>query len=190
MKCYALFLLLFLSFTCHAQLYSKHEFQIGYGPWARERILNDAFRFAFRTFSGNQIKNMDFSNSYSMSYRYQPRHKVSLGAALVMANGVAYRSYLFESRSRYEHTSFILAFEAKFTYIDKSLLSLYSIVGLGGVFVNEKDLGKPYVEPRTFARPSGQLTPFGIRYGKDMGAYAEIGWGYKGILNVGISAKF
>jgi hypothetical protein len=67
---------------------------------------------------------------------------------------------------------------------------MYSLAGLGSMLRYEKDLEKPEMRTRTLLRPTGQLTPFGIRYGKNTGAFAEIGWGYKGILNLGVSAKF
>ncbi|MDZ7738042.1 MAG: hypothetical protein U5K32_03030 [Bacteroidales bacterium] len=35
-----------------------------------------------------------------------------------------------------------------------------------------------------------QVSPLGFRLGKQIGAFAEIGFGYKGILNAGISAYF
>ena len=34
------------------------------------------------------------------------------------------------------------------------------------------------------------LTPIGIRYGKSFGGFAEIGAGYKGIVNFGVNVKF
>jgi hypothetical protein len=110
--------LLFLGFKCQAQLDTNREVQIGYSPWARERFVNDALRLLFfRTLKTTPSRKMAFSDSFSVSYRYQLRSKFSIG-------------------------------------------------------------------------PTGQLTPFGIRYGKNTGAFAEIGWGYKGILNLGVSAKF
>ena len=35
-----------------------------------------------------------------------------------------------------------------------------------------------------------QFTPIGIRYGKSFGGFAEIGAGYKGVINFGVNVKF
>jgi hypothetical protein len=35
-----------------------------------------------------------------------------------------------------------------------------------------------------------QITPFGIRTGQKLGFWAEIGYGFKGLLNAGLSLKF
>jgi hypothetical protein len=38
--------------------------------------------------------------------------------------------------------------------------------------------------------PTFQITPFGVRAGKQTGVFAEIGYGYKGIINLGLSSRF
>ncbi|MCE7043358.1 hypothetical protein [Dyadobacter sp. CY312] len=191
MKSHMLTSLLFLGLTCQAQLDTNREVQIGYSPWARERFVNDALRLLFfRTLNTTPSRKMDFSDSFSASYRYQLRSKFSIGLTGAVTAGEAYRQYLFESPSNYQDRSVLIAFETKFIYMNKSRLSMYSLAGLGSMLRYEKDLEKPETRPRTLLRPTGQITPFGIRYGKNTGAFAELGWGYKGILNLGVSAKF
>jgi len=191
MKSHMLTSLLFLGFTCQAQPDTNREIQIGYSPWARERFVNDALRLLFfRTLNTTPSRKMDFSDSFSVSYRYQLRSKFSIGLTGAVTAGESYRQYLFESPSNYQDRSVLIAFETKFIYMNKSRLSMYSLAGLGSMLRYEKDLEKPETRTRTLLRPTGQLTPFGIRYGKNTGAFAELGWGYKGILNLGVSVKF
>ena len=170
--------------------YAQQEIQVGYGPLSREHILNDAVNNFFRTIVHEPLKRINFSNSYSVTYRYQASRRATFGLSSSVATGNTYKNYLFESASNYKYTSVILAFETRFSYIEKPFLSLYYFAGLGGFVVTERDLENTYNDPRTFAYPTCQITPLGIRYGKKAAIFAEIGYGYKGIINMGISAKF
>ena len=189
MKKLILLVFIFQTWNCPAQSIAKHEIQIGYGPLARELVFNDALGNFFRTLAHLPAKHIDFSNSYSVTYRYQPNRKVALGLTSVVATGRSYKNYLFESASHYKHTSVILAFETKFIYVDKPLLTLYSLIGLGGLLLYEKNLDRPKTPTNIFNWPTCQLTPFGIRYGKKIGIFGELGYGYKGIINMGASLK-
>ena len=37
---------------------------------------------------------------------------------------------------------------------------------------------------------TGQVTPFGMRIGRKLGGFLELGYGYKGIFNFGCSYRF
>jgi hypothetical protein len=112
MKNYSLTSVLFLGFNCEAQLDTNREIQIGYSPWARELFVNDALRLLFfRTLKTTPSRKTDFSDSFSISYRYQLRSKFSLGLTGAVTVGESYRQYFFESPSNYQHRSVLTAFE-------------------------------------------------------------------------------
>jgi hypothetical protein len=135
-------LLLFLYFkeshSCSAQTVPKYEIQLSYGPFAREQVLDDFVERSLRS-SFNQIPKWDFSNSYAITYRYQGRRRVAIGLTSGFTTHTTYRTYYSDSKSFYKHSSFTTAFETKFTYIERPLVQLYAITGLGILIVRTKD---------------------------------------------------
>ncbi|WP_026629251.1 hypothetical protein [Dyadobacter alkalitolerans] len=186
---------LFLGFLCftgnhssYAQTTPKFEIQVGYGPFAREQVLDDFVERSLRS-SFNQIPKWDFSNSYAITYRYQGRRRIAIGLTSGFSTHTTYRTYYSDSKSFYRHSSFITAFETKFTYVDQPLVQLYAITGMGILIVKTKDQRIPNAS-KTYGWPTCQLTPIGVRIGKKFAGFAEIGYGYKGIVNFGVSARF
>jgi hypothetical protein len=190
MKKLILFTVILLSLNCRAQTSAKHEVQIGYGPLARELIFTDMVENFFRTIAANAPKHIDFSNASSITYHYQPKPTVAIGLASIYTSGTSYENYLFESKSHYNHKNAGLAFEVKFIYLQRSSHSLYSTIGLGGFLATEKDLDDISSVARTYTCPTAQFTPFGVRFGKKIGVFGELGYGYKGIATAGLNAKF
>jgi hypothetical protein len=174
--------------SCSAQVVSKYEVQVSYGPLAREQVLDD-FVEQLLWSSFNQIPKWDFSNSYAITYRYQGRRRVAIGLTSGFTTHTTYRTYYSDSKSFYKHSSFTTAFETKFTYIERPLVQLYAITGVGILIVRTKDQ-RITNATKTYGWPTCQLTPIGIRVGKKFAGFAELGYGYKGIANFGVSARF
>jgi hypothetical protein len=70
------------------------------------------------------------------------------------------------------------------------MVSLYSGVGAGVTVIFEKDYGingtSTTETDYTFAY---QVNMIGVRVGKQIAGFAEFGFGLKGLMNIGISAK-
>jgi hypothetical protein len=173
----------------YAQRPGEHTLQLNYGPMAREQVLEDAVFNYFRQLFSQPLRDLDFSRSYSLSYHYQARRRLAFGAMSGFTSGSNFRVYFSDSKDDYTHNNFMMAFETKFTYSDQPLVQLYAVAGLGGVLAREKN-ELLFSNTKTYIWPTCQLTPFGIRYGKKFGAFAEIGYGYKGVVNLGLSARF
>lgn len=94
----------------------------------------------------------------------------------------------------YTNTSLYLTAGLRFTYYQTNFVQLYSGLSLGvRMNVETKNSILPY---DSFAPSIGnvgvafQATAFGVRFGKQVYGFAELGCGYKGILNVGIGTRF
>ena len=77
-----------------------------------------------------------------------------------------------------------------FYYLNKGIFSMYSGVQAGATVIFWQDrLGSANMTDSgvTFAY---HVNAFGIRIGKEFGAYMEWGFGFRGVVNAGISAKF
>ena len=87
-----------------------------------------------------------------------------------------------------------LAVEVKPIYYNGKLIELYGFAGLGARYYSEKltsgennTYGKTDSYP-TFL-PNTQWTPIGVHVGKKLSGFLELGVGYKGLINGGISYK-
>jgi hypothetical protein len=78
----------------------------------------------------------------------------------------------------------------KFTYMRKQIFSMYSgFEGGCAVIVWRDRQGSTTVSDNGLSF-AFQVTGFGIRVGKEIGGYMEWGFGYRGVVNFGLSARF
>lgn len=190
MKKTAMIIALLLSFQwCQAQE-AKHEFQVGYGPFTRHQFFGDLIRFSGSTIFQYPLSSLSFGRSIAFSYHYQPRRRVAFGgnASFGVNNADENRNW-FETGD-YKSNHLVVSFETQIFYLQKPTFTLYSLVGAGGLFLWKKDQTYTTGRNETYAWPTGQITPVGVRVGKGLGIFAELGYGYKGLVNVGFSGRF
>lgn len=173
------------SVTCNAQRLHPHEIQISCGPLARPQILEDMVTSYFGMFWGETAPELEFSTFYAATYRYQAHRRMSIGVVSGISSGSTFRTDYSHLKSFYKHTNGTMAFETEFIIADRPIVKLYAITALGVHVIRVKD----YVQTKTYAWPTCQITPFGIRYGRKFAGFVEIGYGYKGIVNLGLSAR-
>jgi len=101
----------------------------------------------------------------------------------------------------YKVRSYTIAMEGSLTYFKRRYLKLYGYAGLGltsytdvyTIYPNPPSwVPVPPTSPYTYSEThfNAQLTAFGIRMGRTIAGFIEIGYGYKGLFSTGISAKF
>ena len=181
---------LFFSVSTFSQTPEREELQISFGPLARNQIATDILLNMGRALLREPIRKVAFSKKVSATYRYQTNKKLAVSVNAGLGWGDASKKYLFAERFNYRHKSYMLSFEAKFNYVSKPNIELYYFAGGGGVLVRERRLDLATHQYETFMYPTFQITPFGVRAGKQTGIFAEIGYGYKGIINMGLSSRF
>ncbi|WP_157488336.1 hypothetical protein [Dyadobacter crusticola] len=177
------------STPAHAQRPSQHEIQLSYGPLARERLLDDAFIIFLGSVFNEPLPKMDFSSSFSITYRYQVTRRFAIGVTAATSNGNSYKTSYYDFQRTDKHGNLMMAFEPKITYADAPHVTLYAAAGIGGLFVRIKDQ-RLATDAKLYATPTFQITPFGIRVGKKVGGFAELGYGYKGVVSIGINTRF
>ncbi|WP_194776978.1 hypothetical protein [Pararhodonellum marinum] len=77
---------------------------------------------------------------------------------------------------------------ANFNYINRDALQLYSALSVGMSFLTSNS------DDTTPERSSGsafgyQVVPIGVRVGDGLAFFAELGFGFRGVLNAGISFR-
>ncbi|MCX2681992.1 hypothetical protein OOZ15_18720 [Galbibacter sp. EGI 63066] len=118
----------------------------------------------------------------NLNYQRSITDRIKVGA------GVSYLKFQDKKGNSKDNDLNYLAFMPQFeyTYLKSGILELYgnTSAGVVGLFYkienkNETDFGFAY-----------QVNPIGIRVGKKIGGFAEVGCGFKGFVNVGIDFKF
>lgn len=96
-------------------------------------------------------------------------------------------SYWFEGETvnHCKYSAFTVAPEADFRYFQTEKFTLYSSAAIGLTFFTE-EVNKS-TEKRNYA--DAHLSIIGLRYGQTLGAFAELGFGFKGLINFGINLK-
>ena len=97
------------------------------------------------------------------------------------------------STGSYTVSNKTVAMELYYIYLFRKYIELYTFAGVGPTSSTEQNtLSGSFGSSRqseSKAGLKGQYTPIGIRAGGRLGAYAELGYGYKGLVNLGISFK-
>ena len=98
------------------------------------------------------------------------------------------------SSINYTNTSLYLTAGLRFTYYQTNFVQLYSGLTLGlRMSVESRESTIPYTSFAPAIDNYGvafQATAFGVRFGKQVYGFAELGCGYKGIFNLGIGTRF
>jgi hypothetical protein len=77
-----------------------------------------------------------------------------------------------------------------FIYVRKGILSMYSGVQAGAAFIFWQDKQGSSTSTDFGVEPAFHVNIFGVRVGKEIGAFMEWGVGYRGTFNIGVSGKF
>lgn len=191
-KIVLLFALLFVCATSSAQE-SKHEVNLGYGIVTTNTVINSFSDFLALGLTGGhyQAKNKTFMGSVNVGYKYALTERVSLGGtfAYEKISADAYYGDVKDGRSKNQY--YTIAPELDFKYVKGDIFTLYSLIGAGGTIVSRDYTSTEGVKTdESSVNFNFQVTPIGVKLGKSVGVYGELGFGYKGLLNFGLFAKF
>lgn len=91
--------------------------------------------------------------------------------------------------SYYKNAYNVFMARTDYRYVNK-IVQLYSGISVGASFAKTKPDNVSNTKTASTTDIAYQINALGIRAGKKIGAFAELGFGYNGILNLGVSAKF
>ena len=175
---------------------SDHEISLGVGMLTTDQILGALLTDGGRTIlslGSENTDNLRFLGAFSFSYKYYVKNKFAAGLTIVSdrvaGDLVDGDDELIGSMKRHYLT---IAPEIKLVYKNERLFRLYGVAGIGYTFGTEhaEDLQGVEDEPFHINHLNFHITPLGIRFGRTVGVFAEIGIGYKGIIAAGVSGYF
>lgn len=189
-------ILSFSVFNLKAQDMPKHEFKVGYGTLTSNQFIDFFSDIVTYPISLGSINYEDekYLGPLYLSYNYSINEWVDVGAIF------AYERISESVLSRNDkigdevNNIYTIGLQSNFNYLHSDLVKLYSGVGVAltissNEFENTSNqslsVDKDVVEHFNF-----QVTAFGVRVGKGFGVFGEVGFGYKGILNAGVSYRF
>lgn len=161
----------FLPRTSFAQK-GKSEVSLSYGYYSIYSFVNG--------------QPYDVSSGVPMfNYKYYLTKKVTLGMVVAYENLSNWGSYL------------TFAPEATYTYYDNKdariRVKMYGAASVGLTvfddFIIYRDIYSHHLD-ESGAKLTGHVSPFGIRIGRKLGGFMEVGLGYKGLFNFGMSYRF
>ena len=133
----------------------------------------------------------------SIGYYYQVLPWLQVGGELSAYTNSLINAYDPISSNRifnYTNTSLYLTAGVRFIYYQTNFVQLYSGLSVGvRMNIESKTSTLPYDSYVPSIENVGvafQATAFGVRFGKKVYGFAELGCGYKGILSIGIGTRF
>jgi hypothetical protein len=170
--CFAVSMLSFIP-QGHAQR-GKSEISLGYGYYSVFSFINKGQNYNSHYSSS--------SGTTALTYRYYITKDVTLGLGIGYENISTYGSFL------------TFAPEVTFRYLDtrnaRIRVRLYGSVSYGMTVFEDLNV-VPGQADGSGAKPWGfQATPFGVRIGRQVAWFGELGLGYKGLFHTGLSVRF
>jgi len=200
-KAFLFLILAILSVALSAQSYYRsydhHDISVSYGMFLPDQfnklnssMLNDLY--PEQRYVGDEYTS---TGAVFLTYRHVFNNELFLWgitAGLSNSSSQVYNVGQYEGELKRQY--YTVAIEWEYRYVNQGNVQVYSGLGLGFTYGTE-ELTPPPSEVST-APSSGdissvayQVNAIGVRIGKKFGGYAEFGYGYKGIFNIGFSVQ-
>lgn len=165
-----------------------NQIRIGYGIITMPRSLELTGNGSSAKMVPGTYKDITLSGTgaMSMSYTRDNYALIVWGGDLVYENLKS--NYTYSDGSSFTlNTSYVSAIlRADLRYINGEKFQLYSSVGAGVSMAHTSYAG----QSRNDWLPALHITGLGFRYGNNVAFFGELGYGYRGVANGGISFRF
>lgn len=134
------------------------------------------------------------SGVFNASVLYRTGGRFSVGAEVGYGNTSSEFRYSNTSTTKPKSEWLLLMGRVNVVYYKQEVtlpfIELYGGVAGGAAMLNASATD-PVTGPASFKKNyfAYQVTPIGVRTGRKLGFWAEAGWGYKGLLNAGLSFR-
>lgn len=170
----------------------KHDLSLSYGVGSGDQLM-DIFTdimtivITLGTFSKD---NMESTGVPFLTYHYSRNSKFGFGFAIGGYQSRGDLKLLGDIVGDFKETNTIGALEIDYHWVMKKAFQLYSGAGFGvrvrkGTYNNQDS-----TETVSTALPTFHVNLLGFRIGRNVGIFAELGAGYKGIFCGGLNAQF
>ncbi|KQC01458.1 hypothetical protein [Pedobacter sp. Hv1] len=186
--------LLFIALLLNCAIFAraqKVEVYGSYGLGSAQEIIDGLSDMGASLFTGgtvsSQTNHLYGPIAVGVNYYFTPR----LSAGILYSN-TSSRSIVSggsSSANTYKNTYNVIMARTDYRYIDKAV-QLYSGISLGSSFATTKPENGTSTKTASTTDFAYQVNALGIRVGRKIGVFTELGFGYNGIINAGVSMKF
>ncbi|WP_062060406.1 hypothetical protein [Aquimarina longa] len=182
-----------IPYSIHAQFKNTNQISLGYG----DGDTNQTF-ILFDDVLPNMVTDIEYGN-YKTTGAINLRYKHAIRDQLTVSGILVYESIseiVISNKNKIgskKHSMYTIGIETDYYYILKKWFQMYT--GLGVAYSTNNQKFESYTtsysnDKRNNSIINYQLIAAGIRVGTSIAGYAELGFGYKGIINFGVSYQF
>ncbi len=178
-----------LSTICFAQEKGTNDISCGVGFATTNDLLNSVDDIISDIF-GVSTANISATPAISLTYKY-----TIMNDWLLYADGIyqtinndliKHDTIIGNANNRY----YTIGFGTEYHYINKDWFQMYSGVSLAYTYQNSNFSQSSNIKDDTDNYFNFQVNAVGLRFGKQLAGVLELGFGYKGIANFGVSYQF
>lgn len=178
-----------------SQKMNQNEIRIGYGVLTGPEIANSLFSLwpaIGIDISKDTIKdyNSTFHGLSTLEYQRFAAGWISLGGSLSINPVGTVITTNHGLNLTWNYYILNLMPKVSLYYLNRETVALYSGVEAGGALVFWRDRQGSSVKTDVAFMPAFHINALGVRIGKQIGGFMEWGFGYRGIVNFGVSARF
>jgi hypothetical protein len=170
-----------------AQDKGKEELNFGAGIMASENAFSDAIVLSLSALFNDPEEVRIVGAVWALTYKYHVSEKLAVGGSSVYNPSPDKWIPDFFRDDRWKRRSLTTAGEVTLFWVKRRGFQFYGTAGVG-FFVKRKTLYEMQTE--TDFGSTFQVSPVGLRMGEKVGLFMEMGYGYKGVLNGGLSMRF
>ncbi len=165
-------------------------FFVNHNPEAEERF--HSWASTYRPYLGGAYYGYEdewMTFPVTLSYYNQVLKWLQVGAEVsTMSMCTTENTWENQTYEYFLTTNLYLLGAVRFNYFHKVITDLYSGLSIGAKLRMETTKHDGVIA--VTAGPAFQLTALGVRFGKRVYGTVELGYGYKGLLNVGVGTRF
>lgn len=163
---------------------------VDHSPAAEERF--HSWAGTYRPYLGGPYRGYEdewLSLPVTVAYYNQVLRWLQVGAEIsTMSMCTTENTWEGKTYEYFLTTNLYLLGAVRFNYFHKGITDLYSGLSIGAKLRMETTKHDGVIA--VTAGPAFQLTALGVRFGKRVYGSVELGYGYKGLLNVGVGTRF
>jgi hypothetical protein len=170
----------------------RHDLSISYGVLSSDQladILTDVLTIII-TLGAFSKNNIQYTGVPFLTYHHSSNSRFGFGAAIGGYNSWGDLRFLDETVGDYKERNYIGAVELDYHWLMKPGFQLYSGAGFGIRYRRGTYTAVDDTETVSKVLPTFHVNVLGMRVGKKVGFFAELGAGYKGVLSAGLNAQF
>ncbi len=168
-----------------------HDISLSYGMLSIDQmadILQDVLTVVL-TLGSYSKADAKYTGVPFLTYHYSANSRFGFGGAVGTYNAKGTLRIGDADAGTYKETNYIAAAELDYRWIMRPGFQLYSGAGFGvryrhGAYSTEGS------ETLNKVLPTFHINAIGLRIGKQVGFFAELGAGYKGVLSFGLNGQF